>query len=180
LPRPLRPLRPLALAAILVALVLAADAAAHVTVTPPFVSADGPATLTLTAPNERDEPMTGFVVVVPEGLRISNAEPSGSWIPETADRTVTWSGGSLHAEKEERFVLGLDVDTEPGAVELEARQLYPGGEVVTWPVALTVTPAADRSSRSLGWVLVVLGGLLLAVGLAAFVWRRRRGALQER
>jgi len=62
------------------ALVLAVPAAGHITVVPPFVSSAGTATLTLTAPNERDEPMTGLVVTVPDGFRISRAEQGEGWV----------------------------------------------------------------------------------------------------
>ena len=62
------------------ALVLAVPAAAHVTPTPSFITADGTTSLSLTGPNERDEPMTGLVVTVPDGFRISRAEQGEGWV----------------------------------------------------------------------------------------------------
>jgi len=165
------------------ALLLASAASAHVVPGPTFLSTGESATLALSGPNERDEEMTSFSVTVPGGLEIVRAHPAPGWVAGVEGAAATWTGGSLAPGDEATFELELEVLAEPGLVELEAVQGYPGGEVVRWPVRVTILPAAASSpSRSLGWALTAgLAGLLAVGGVAALAWRRRRTrALQER
>jgi hypothetical protein len=169
------------LATSLVALLLAAPAAAHVTVAPPFVSAGGTAILTLAAPNERDEPMTQLTATVPRGFEIIGASSVNGWRADVDGATARWLGGSLPPGAEAKFALEVEASATPGPVVLEAVQIYPGGERVRWPVALTVLPAANDSSQGLRWGWVALiAGILLALAVVAVAWRRRGRALQER
>ena len=76
----------------------------------------------------------------------------------------------------------LKADVEPGVVELQAQQLYADGSVVSWPVALTITPAPESSSQSLALAgVVALIGVLAVVAIAMLAWRRRTSStLQEK
>jgi hypothetical protein len=57
---------------------------------------------------------------------------------------------------------------------LEAEQLYRTGDVVRWPVSLTVIPGSDTPSQNLGLAAVVgLIGLLAVAAVVVFAWRRR-------
>ncbi|HLG10048.1 MAG TPA: hypothetical protein VI409_15375 [Gaiellaceae bacterium] len=161
-------------------LALAAPAAAHVTVVPPFVSAGDTATLSLTGPNEREAEMTGFAVTVPSEFRIVEARSADSWRSAVQGTTATWQGDSLASGAEATFTLEVEGPVGPGPAVLEAAQLYPGGEIVRWTVALTVTPAAETPSQNLGWALVTaLAGLVVISGIGVAVLRRTR-SLQER
>ena len=172
--------RPLVAGVILAAFLLVAPAGAHVTVVPPFVSAGDSATLSLTVPNERETEMTGFAITVPEDLRIVEARSNESWRGAVQGTTATWNGGRLGPKAEATFALELEGPTEPGPAVLEAAQLYPGGEIVRWPVALTVVPEADPSSQNLGWVVVTgLVGLVVLTGIGLAIVRRAR-SLQEK
>jgi len=177
--------RPLVLAAILVALVLAAPTAAHVTPTPSFITAEGTTSLSLTGPNERDEPMTAFAVTLPDGLRIVEAQPTGAWRSEVDGRMATWSGGSLAPEAEAAFTLQLEASVEPGTLNLEAVQLYAGGAVVRWPITLTVVPGNGvhefwTEDTLISFPILALLGLVV-LGLILFLVRhKRRRSLQER
>jgi hypothetical protein len=162
----------------LAALVLAAPAAAHVTASPAFLPAGGEATLTLSVPNERDEPMTELAVTAPPGVRLVRAHPAGPWTAAIEGETATWSGGSVEPGATGSFLLTLAAPARPGPAELAAEQRYPGGETVRWPVALTVTPGAPPREHVWRGVLVALLGLAATVGVVAFAWRRR--SLQER
>jgi len=125
-------------------------------------------------PNERDEPMTGFSVTVPSDFVIVHAHPADGWDSEGDASTATWSEGSLAPGAEEKFGLELEAPTGPGPATLQATQRYPGGEVVEWPVVLTVLPATDSPSENLGWAVVTAGiGLLVVVAIAVLAWRRR-------
>jgi uncharacterized protein YcnI len=162
------------------ALVLAAPAAAHVTVLPPFVSAGDTASLSLTGPNERDEPMTSFELSVPNDFRVVHVHPADGWDERVQGSTATWTGGSLAPGAETTFRLELEAPSAPGPALLEAVQRYPGGDVVTWGVALTVTPESSSSSQNLGWALVtaLIGvAVIAAVGVALL---RRTRSLHER
>jgi len=168
------------------ALLFVAPASAHGTATPSFITADATTSLRLSGPNERGEPMTGFAVTVPGGLRIVEAEPMGAWSSEVDGRTATWSGGGLAPEAEATFTLQLEASVEPGTLKLEAEQLYPGRAVVRWPITLTVIPGGSVSER--GWVDDTLTPPLLllallgtaALGLILFLVRKRRRSLQEK
>jgi uncharacterized protein YcnI len=153
--------------------VLAAPAAAHVIAKPSFVKGGRVSTLTLEAPNERNAPMTGLRVTVPEGFTIVSARSTGAWSANASSRVATWRGGRLAGRRIQLFTLELRAPDRPGSVELDARQLYPDGEVVRWPVSVTVVPG-EEPSQNLGTALVAgVIGLLGLTAVAVFLWQRR-------
>jgi hypothetical protein len=174
--------------AVAAALLLAGAARAHIDVFPTFVPTSGTAVLSLTAHNDRDEPMTAFAVTVPSGLRIASGEPFDDWQVRAEGATVTWSGGNVPPDDDATFDVELESSLEPGSAELAVEQLYPGNAVARWPVRLTVVPATVASSEEADYpwwaigVLVVLA--LAAVALVAVVLgamrKRRARILQER
>lgn len=170
----------LALVAIAVAALLPASASAHVIPSPAFVETGSVTTVELAGPNEREEPMTGFAITAPEGVRIVRAEPEGAWQVVTASASqATWAGGSLAPDEEVVLRVELEATTAPGPVVLEAEQRYAGGEIVRWDVPLTVVPGADEQTRSLGAALAVGAvGLLVVAGVALLTWRRRSRSIQ--
>jgi uncharacterized protein YcnI len=149
-------------------------AAAHVVATPAFLASGSSGSITFAGPNERDDPMTAFALTVPAGLAIEHAHAVDGWDESLAGSTATWTGGSLPAMQEIAFGVDLKADHEPGIVELEVEQRYADGSVVTWPVALTITPAEDTPSQNLALAGVVgLIGALCAVAIAILARRRR-------
>jgi uncharacterized protein YcnI len=166
---------------LLLALIHTAAASAHVVAQPSFIATGESSTVRLTGPNERDQPMTGFSVTVPSGVEIVHAHPVDGWSETTHGRTATWTGGSLASRSEETFRIGLEASVEPGTVALEIEQLYDGGEIVRWPVSLTVVPPPEGASQNLGLAAAVgLIGLLVVVAVVVLSWWRRSGSLQER
>lgn len=156
------------------ALVLAGAASAHVVATPGFLPSGSAESITFSAPNERDDPMTAFSVTVPAGLTMEHAHEVAGWDESVDGSTTTWTGGPLASGAEIGFGMTLKVDAEPGVVELQAKQLYADGSAVSWPVALTVTPAAESSSQNLALAgVVALIGVLAVVAVAMLAWRRR-------
>ena len=104
------------------ALILAAPAAAHVTVVPAFVSAGDTGTLSLTAPNERDVAMTGFDITVPSEFRIVHAHPADGWHSSVRGSTAIWTEGSLAPGAEATFSLQVEGPTAPGDAGKDARE----------------------------------------------------------
>jgi uncharacterized protein YcnI len=159
------------------ALLFAGAAGAHVVANPTYLASQSSASITLEAPNERSAPMTGFTVTAPAGLVIHHAEPVQGWTELANGTRATWSGGSLPPRKTAYFGILLKADADPGLVELDAKQLYDDGNVVSWPVQLTVTPAAESPSQNLALAGVVgLIGVLTVVAVGMVAWRRRASA----
>ena len=156
------------------AFLFAGSASAHVFPTPQFLPSQSTESVILDVPNERDEPMSGFVVTAPAGLEIEHAHPTDGWEEEFDAATARWSGGSLAALTTTTFGISLKATAEPGEVVLETELLYDSGAEVRWPVALTVTPAEDGPSQNVALAAIVgLIGLLVVVAVAMLAWRRR-------
>jgi hypothetical protein len=160
---------------------LAGEASAHILPFPGHVPSGGIGVVQLAGPNERDVPMTGLAVTVPQGVRIVAARPNGKWRGVVDGDTATWSGGTLAPDKATSFFVELEATLEPGPVQLQADQLYPNGEVASWPVALTVLPGPDEAPQNLrGAIVVLVVGLVLVVAFVLLLRRRYARSLQER
>jgi hypothetical protein len=156
------------------ALLFASPANAHVIAAPPFVPSGSSESVTFSGPNERDVPMIAFALTVPGGLEIAHAHEVVGWDESIEGSTATWLGGPLAPGAEIGFGITLEADVEPGVVELEAVQRYRDGGDVSWPVALTITPADESPSQNLALAGVVgLIGVLLVIAVAMLAWRRR-------
>jgi uncharacterized protein YcnI len=160
--------------------VFAGSASAHVIAMPTYIPSKGSEAIILEVPNERPDPMTSFVVNVPSGIEIEHAHPADGWSESVEGATARWTGGSLPARAQVDFRLTLKADVEPGAVALDAEQLYGDGGVVTWPVSITITPATENPSQNLALAGVVgVIGLLVIAAVAMLAMRRRPGPLPE-
>ena len=154
------------------ALALSGTASAHVFPTPQFIASQSIESVTLDVPNERDKPMTGFVVTAPAGVEIERAYPAEGWTDEIDDASARWTGGSLAALTTTKFEIALEAGTEPGEVVLETELLYDSGAVVRWPVPITVIPADDTSSQNLGFAAIIgAAGLLVVLGVIILLRR---------
>ena len=74
-------------------------------------------------------------MTAPPGLVIHHANPVTGWTGVADGTSATWTGGSLPPKQTERFAILLKADVDPGLVQLDAKQLYDDGNVVSWPVA---------------------------------------------
>jgi uncharacterized protein YcnI len=159
------------------ALLFAGAAAAHVVANPTYLASQSLATITVEAPNERSAPMTGFTVTAPAGLVIHHASPVEGWTGAADGMSATWTGGSLRPKQTGYFGIALKADVDPGLVVLDAKQLYDDGGVVSWPVQITVLPAAKSPRQNLALAGVVgLIGVLTVVAVGMVAWRRRASA----
>lgn len=112
--------------------------------------------------------MTSFAVTVPTGFEIRHAHGGEGWSATIDGSTATWTGGSIAARSTTTFGVVLKADRSPGAVTLQAEEGYGGGEVVRWPVALTVVPGAASPSQNVALAVVVaLLGMLMVMAVVA-------------
>jgi uncharacterized protein YcnI len=156
------------------ALILADPAAAHVVATPTYLPSESSESITFEVPNERATPMTEFTVTAPSGLVIHHGNPAAEWTGVADGTSATWTGGSLPPKQTERFGILLKADVDPGLVQLDAKQLYDDGSVVSWPVQITVVPAAESPRQNLALAgIVAFIGVLVVVAIAMLAWRRR-------
>jgi periplasmic copper chaperone A len=135
-------------------LLLAAPAAAHVTVSAPEAEPGGFATLTFNVPNEREDATTTSVrVTMPEDapLAFVSVEPVPGWTvdvqrealeePVTVEgeelteavSSITWSGGSIGTGQFQRFVVSAGpLPEDADSLTFPAVQTYSDGEEVAW------------------------------------------------
>jgi hypothetical protein len=170
-----------------ITLLTVSSAAAHLSADPTFLAQGAVQRLELTVHNDRDAPMTGFRLTVPDGFTIRGTGGEQSWDDVVAGSSATWSGGSLEPFEPVTFEVDLEpTAVEPGAVSVQGAQLYEDGETVSWPLALTVLPfgttvgetETDSVSSSAIAILTILGVLVVAT-FAIVLWQRRRRPLQE-
>ena len=159
------------------ALLLAAPAAAHVTVKPSFVAAQHSQRFVFSSPNERSVPMTGFSLTVPDGFRILRAAHQPTRHPIVFGPKVTWVGRALATNQTASFAVELEGPAKPGRVTIRADQLYPTGAVETWPLAFTVVPGTKPAQHLGRAALVAVVGLLATVLFVVVRWRRPRRRL---
>jgi hypothetical protein len=164
--------------------VLAAPAAAHVTVTPPFLAVGEEAVLAFDAPNERDVAMTSLELEAPPEVRFVALEaPPAGWRGTVGERRARWSGGRLPASATALYRLRARATGTPGSVAFRAVQRFEDGAVVRWETTLALVPGTGESApqQHLGRALVAaVAGLGVIASSLLVLHRVRRRSLQER
>lgn len=130
------------------ALASANSAFAHVVVSPNKASAGSYETFTTSVPNEKDIPVTGIRLVVPEGVESVTPTVKPGWEVQTKKAgekvtEVTWTGGSIGAELRDTFTFSARVAAQSGDINWKAYQTYQDGTVVAWDQK----PAEDGHSH---------------------------------
>ena len=175
--------------ALAAALGVPASAAAHLAVDPPFLAVAAKQRFVLTVHNDRDLPMTGFRLTVPDGLRILGTGGGSGWNEVVEGATASWSGSTLAPDTPVTLEVDLEgLAVEPGTVELQGDQLYAAdAESVTWPVTLTIVPeggsAPEEDDGAFGATSIAILSALALLVVASFgvvFWQRRRRSLQEK
>ena len=134
--------------------VLAAPAAAHVTVNPREAEKGGFATLTFQTPNERPDsgtvklevtfppeqplafvsvrPTPGWTATVERAPLATPLESEGRQITEAVSR-ITWQGGTINPGEFQQFVVSAGpMPEDADQMTFPALQTYASGEVVRW------------------------------------------------
>jgi uncharacterized protein YcnI len=167
----------LALAAI-AALAFPASAAAHVLLSPNTVAPHSFMLYTVLSPNERDSPLTGLSLTIPENLEVDAvADTPGFTESELTDQShrivgLRWSGGRVAPGKLALFHFTGSVG-DAGTIHLTGLQTFANGTTEVWRTPQIVVGAAAGSSsdtlaRALSAVAVVLAAIAVVIA-----WRRR-------
>jgi uncharacterized protein YcnI len=183
---------PAAAAAAALALVFAPGALAHAIVSPPVAKAKVDQQFTLSVPTEEEGATTTEIeLTVPSGFSIDSFEPSPGWKrseqatgagEETTIQKVTWSGGKVPTDEDAVFRFNGSMDSNK-TYALPVRQTYSNGKVVDWSGSESSETPAPRidgvsdlggsSATTLSIVALVVGGIGVALGIAALVTRGR-------
>ena len=165
------------------ALSVAPLAAAHVTVSPPFVDDGTPSTVVFQTPNERPpHATTSLRLEAPAGIDLAIADPPPGWQLSVSEGVATWTGGRIENSSVVAFPLQVTAHTDAGLQTFKAVQGYDDGETVEWDATLTVLPASGEEAPSQHVERAAVAG---AVGLGVIavsllvLWRVRRRPLQE-
>jgi uncharacterized protein YcnI len=131
-----------------VALVAAASASAHATISPPVALSKHDQLFTLVVQQEKQSPIVKVEADLPSGFDVDTFLDAPGWKRTQAKDRVTWTG-SADADVAFSFIGGSD---STGTRSVAITQTYADGSVVAWTGAEgSETPAATvRFESSLG------------------------------
>jgi uncharacterized protein YcnI len=162
------------------ALVLAAPAAAHLSIDPAKVQTGQAVDLVFSVPNEDNAIGVDHVTLgIPQDFELDDVEAKPGWTQSRTGQAVTWSGGLIPKGTFARFTIR---GTAPGRVETVLFNVLVGdrtGKSITYRVGLDVTSTLnqDKGARTLGKAALGVGilGAVLALGalfVGLYVWLR--------
>jgi uncharacterized protein YcnI len=162
------------------ALVLAAPAAAHLSIDPAKVVKGQEVDLVFSVPNEDDAIGVDHVTLgIPQDFQLDDAEAKPGWTQSRTGQAVTWSGGLIPKGTFARFAIR---GTAPAKVETVLFNVLVGdrtGKSITYRVGLDVTRGSkhDDGARTLGKVALGVAVLAALLGLGAlfvglYLWLR--------
>ena len=135
--------------ALVFALITPASAFAHVVVTPNEALTGAYETFTTNVPNEKDIPVIGLRVVIPNSIDSITPTVKPGWEINTkknGDKVteIIWTGGTIPAEQRDTFSFSAHLSEKTGNINWKAYQTYQDGSVVSWDQE----PAKDDSHES--------------------------------
>jgi uncharacterized protein YcnI len=173
-----------ALVATAIALAVPGAAAAHVTISPPFVEDGVESEIAFATPNERPPHATISVrATAPSGISVISAAAPAGWKATVDGSTVTWSGGRLEDRRIASFPVRILARVRAGTVAFTSVQTYDDGPTVTWKASLSVLPAAGAvapKQHPWGALAAALAGIVVIMGSLIGMRFLRRRPLQER
>lgn len=121
------------------ALILATPglAFAHVVVTPNKALTGAYQTFSASVPNEKDIPVTGLRLVIPDTVGSVTPTVKPGWQIETKKSgdnvtEITWTGGTIPVERRDDFTFSAHLPSKAGELDWKAYQTYQDGSVVSW------------------------------------------------
>jgi len=125
--------------ALAVAFTLATPVAAfaHVVVTPNEALSGAYETFTTSVPNEKDIPVTGIRIVIPDSIESVTPTVKPGWeieLKKSGDKIteIIWTGGTIPAEQRDTFTFSAHLSEKTGDINWKAYQAYQDGTVVSW------------------------------------------------
>jgi uncharacterized protein YcnI len=163
------------------ALVVAAAASAHATMSPPVALSGKLQQFTLSVPTEKEGATTTTIeLTVPSGFAIDSYEPSPGWKRQVLSTSVTWSGGSTPTDEDSVFRFNAST-AGTKTYTFDVRQTYSDGSVVDWsgpessdtpaPTVEAVSSLGGGGSSTLVIVALVIASVALVVAIGALVTR---------
>lgn len=133
----------------LVVLAAPASTFAHVVVKPSEALTGAYQTFTTSVPNEKDIPVTGVRLVVPDAVESITPTVKQGWNIETKKdgekvTEISWTGGTIAPELRDEFTFSAHLPAEAGDIHWKAYQTYQDGSVVAWDQK----PAEDQGHES--------------------------------
>jgi uncharacterized protein YcnI len=128
---------------------------AHVVVKPAQVGIGAFQTFTVGVPNEKDNPIVGLRLVIPEGVQQVTPNEKPGWtitMKKTGDgentkvTEITWTGGSVAAGLRDDFLFSVQVPSKETQLVWKAYQTYENGEVISWDQTPTKEEKDDDSA----------------------------------
>ena len=162
------------------ALVLAAPAAAHLSIDPAKVAQGQDVDLVFSVPNEDDAIGVDHVTLgIPQDFKLDDVEAKPGWTQSRTGQAVTWSGGLIPKGTFARFAIR---GTAPAKVETVLFNVLVGdrtGKSITYRVGLDVTSGStyDEGARTLGKAALGVAVVAALLGLGAlfvglYLWLR--------
>ena len=162
------------------ALVLAAPAAAHLSVNPSRIHTGQLADITFSIPNSDDAIGIDHVTLgIPADFQLDDAEAKPGWTQSRTGQAITWSGGNIPKHQYATFSIR---GTAPQKVETVLFNVLVGdrtGKSITYRVGLDITAESnqDKGARTLGKAAlgVAIVAAILALGalfVGLYVWLR--------
>jgi len=117
---------------------------AHVVIKPDTVGVAAFQTFTVDVPNEKDNPMVGLRLVIPDGLKSVSPNVKPQWkieIKKTGEgedakiTEVDWTGGSIPEGQRDDFLFSAQVPATETTLLWKAYQMYQNGDVISWDQA---------------------------------------------
>lgn len=110
---------------------------AHVVVTPNETVTGAYETFTTSVPNEKDIPVTGIRLVIPDSIESVTPTVKPGWeiqIKKNQDKAteISWTSGVIAPDLRDEFTFSAHLSAEPGEIHWKAYQTYQDGTVVAW------------------------------------------------
>jgi uncharacterized protein YcnI len=162
------------------ALVLAAPAAAHLSVNPAQVRAGALVDLVFSVPNAEDARGIDQVTVhIPAGFQLDDAEAKAGWAQSRAGDAITWRGGPIPRGQFARFAIRGTAPARATTIFFNVLAGDRTGSSTPYRVGLDVSAHGpqDHGARSLGKAALVAALVAIVLSLAAlfvglYLWLR--------
>jgi Uncharacterized protein conserved in bacteria len=162
------------------ALVLAAPAAAHLSVNPSRIHTGELADITFSIPNADDAIGVDHVTLgIPADFQLDDAEAKPGWTQSRTGQAITWSGGLIPKSQYATFSIRGTAPSRPETVLFNVLVGDRTGKSITYRVGLDISATSnqDHGARTLGKAAlgVAIVAAILALGalfVGLYLWLR--------